>query len=238
MSVTWDIVQRAVILRGGELKADSASSLSTLYATADIDQTDLDDRAIEFPFLAINDAILNAASHMVKLIGLDVESPYRSYFAGVTSSIATGATIPTVSSTSKPVMGVIGDVKDASTSKRCTAAPYEAVIRLTNISAYFGTAPHHYYTDNTRIWHTRTNVVADVVMWSETDQRALMVTTPARGTCPFPDDLLPTLVEGSLSFLFKGQFNMDQAEYHRQRWNEMLASSGLKTPTQERIATQ
>jgi len=225
------------MIRANLLKADSASALATNYAVANIGDTEISDRGNMFPKLAVDDALLSSASRMVELIGLDKNSNHRTYFAGVTSSLATGVVIPTSSSTSKPVIGVIGDVRDASTAKRCSAAPYEAVIRATNIISYFNTQPHHYYTDNTRIWHTRTNVVADVVMWSETDQRALMITNPT-GACPFPDDLIPALVEGALSFLFRGEFNFQQAESHRARWNEMLADAGLKTPILERVATQ
>lgn len=153
--------------------------------------------------------------------------------------MATGATIPILSSTSKPVIGIIGDVRDASTSQRCTAVDYPEILRLTRLitASYFVTVPHHYYTDNVRIWHTRTNVTCDVVMWLESDQRTLMESTPARGACPFPESLIPALVEGALSALYKGQFNMDQADKHLARRNQLLQEAGMRTDVQQRIAT-
>lgn len=232
----YNIIQRSVFLRANLFVADTAAAIESAYILANPGATELDDRSVEFPYSACNDAILQSAERMVGLIGLDVESPYRSYFAGVTSSLATGATIPTTSSASKPVVGVIGEVRDASTSKRCTAVPYEAIIRLTNILSYFNTQPHHFYTDDTRIWHTRTNVVADVVIWLESDQRALLESNP-RGACPFPEVLFPALIEGALSFLFRGEFNLEQQNHHHNRWNELLQDAGIRTQIEQRIAT-
>ena len=66
--------------------------------------------------------------------------------------------------------------------------------------------------------------------------RASRSSTPTRGSCPFPDDLLPVLVEYSLSFLFKAGFNEETAELHRARANEMLVDLGIRTQVEERIA--
>lgn len=237
----WNIIQRQVILRANQLKADSATALETAYTDTDIGATEMSDRATSFPPTAIDDAILNSAGRMVELIGLDKDSHYRSYFAGSTSNLAgnvvTGTAIPTTSSTSKPIIGVIGVVRDSSTGKRLTAQPYEAIIRLINISSTFNQTPHHFYTDNTKIWHTRTNVVADVVIWLESDQRTLLTSTPARGACPFPESLHAALVEGALSFLFRGEFNLQQAEMHWNRWNTLLQDAGIRTSVEQRIAT-
>lgn len=228
------------MIRANQLKANSATALEAAYVVSNIGTTEMGDRATSFPKTAIDDAILDAGGRMVELIGLDKDSHYRSYFAGVTSNLAggvvTGTAIPTTSSTSKPIIGVIGTVKDSSTGKRVTAQPYEAVIRLINLSSSFNQSPHHFYTDNTKIWHTRTNVVADVVIWSDTDQRTLLTSNP-RGACPFPESLFAALVEGSLSFLFRGEFNLQQAEMHWNRWNTLLADAGIRTDVEKRIAT-
>lgn len=233
----WNIPQRAVILRADQLKADSATALESAYTTTNIGQTEMADRATSFPFTAVNDALLNSAGRMVELIGLDTSSHYRTYFKDVTASLASGADIPTTSATSKPIIGVIGDVRDAVTNRRLTAAPYADVIRLVDISSVVTLSPHHYYSDNKRIWHSRTNVVADVVIWSETDQRVLMNSTPNRGECPFPESLLGALIEGALSFIFRGEFNKEQAEQHWNRWNVLLQDAGIRTDVEQRIAT-
>lgn len=235
----YNIIQRQVIIRANQLKANSASALATAYDVTNIGDTEMGDRATSFPKKAIDDAILGAGGRMVELIGLDKDSHYRTYFAGVTSNLAggvvTGTAIPTTSSASKPIIGVIGNVRDSSTGKRVTASSYESVIRMINLASSFNQSPHHFYTDNTKIWHTRTNVVADVVIWSDTDQRGLLESNP-RGACPFPESLFAALVEGALSFLFRGEFNIQQAEMHWNRWNTLLQDAGIRTQVEQRIA--
>lgn len=233
MAETWDRVFRQVILRGNLLQADDASTLATNYTTALIGQTEMSDRAIMFPKVAVDDAILNAGDRMVGLIGLDKNSPYRSFFAGVTSNVASGAAIPLISSTSKTRVGVIGDVLDASTSKKCVAKEYQEVIGVGSMT--LKQSPHFYYTDNVRIWHTRTNVVIDIVVWDKADQLTLMAQTAGgvRGACPFPQELHEGLVCGALSYLFRGEFNVEQAKQWRATFNEVLAQLGTHLSSDE-----
>ena len=99
--------------------------------------------------------------------------------------------------------------------------------------------PYQFYTDNTRIWHTGTNIIADVVVWSKTDQAALMVSTPARGTCPFPEDLIEALVCGALSYIFRSTFNSSQINTWRGYFNDTLNSINPEMmPTLERAQAE
>jgi hypothetical protein len=132
--------------------------------------------------------------------------------------LATGALLPTSSSTSKPVIGVIGEVRDASGGALMNFAPERVVKGYNTLKTNIvKVQPNLYYSDNVRIWHTTTNVVADVVIWSKTDQLALMATNP-RGTCPFPEDLIELLVEGALAKVFRDKFNMEQAGIYQARF--------------------
>jgi len=227
MSVLWSIPQREIILRANQLMASSATALQTAYTATGIGQTQMSDRATEFPFEATNDALLEAGSQIVQAIGKDPHSPYRTYFAGVTASLASGANVPTTSSASKPVEGKIGDVLDASTSRKYTFAPFQVVQGYNTLKTnILKVNPYLYYTDNKRIYHTGTNVVADVVIWSVTDQTALMITDP-RGTCPFPESLLPLLVDGALSRIFRGSFNIAQAPEYYKKWVDGMNTLGV-----------
>lgn len=239
MSVLWDIPQRQVQLRANQLAADSASALQTVYTSAVPGQSGMGDRAVEFPFEAINDALLNAGDKIVRAIGQNPQSTYRAYFADVTASIASGAVIPVASTTSKPIIGQIGVVKDASSPfRKHTLAPFQIVqdynVLKTNI---LNVNPYLYFTDNTRIWHTSTNIVADVVIWSKTDQTALMISTPARGTCPFPEDLIEVLVCGALSYIFRGNFNIAQVGIWNNKFEAGLQALGVQ-PSITQIASE
>lgn len=225
MSVLYNVVQRQVQLRANQLAASNATDLATLYSSAVPGQAGMGTRAIEFPFVAINDAILNAGDTMVRAIGNNPESPYRNFFADVTSSLASGALLPTSSSTSKPIVGIIADVRDASNpNRKHKLAPYQVVedynVLKTNL---LKVNPYLYYTDNVRIYHTSTNIIADVVIWSKTDQTTLLESTPARGTCPFPEELIECLVCGALSYIFRGDFNVAQISTWRDYFNDCVS---------------
>lgn len=106
MAQNWDKIFRAVALRGNQLAADSASSLSTNYQNANIGQTQLSDRAIEFPETAIQDCILDACDKLMMAIGHNPRSSYRKNFlektcadaaGSLTSGLASGALFPTTS---------------------------------------------------------------------------------------------------------------------------------------------
>jgi len=223
MAVSYDKIQRAIILRANQLQADNASTLATNYANTTIGDTQMGDRAIEFPALAINDAILDAETKIIHAIGANVHSPYRNHFAGVTGNMTNGATIPNVDSFSVPKVGYITDVRDAATSQKLTAVPFQVVQGYNNLKTNIVKVnPYYYYTDNVRIWHTVTNAIADVVVWSRDTELALMVATPTRGNCTFPDALVEIIIIGSLSYIFRGDFNNQQAQAYRNYFEQAV----------------
>lgn len=235
MAVLWKIPQREVMLRANLFPATSGASQTTKYGVANPGDSQMVDRAVQFPELAVNDALLDAGDVMVGRIGRNPQSPYRIYFQDTTSNVASGALLPTSSSTSKPIIGVIGEVRDASGSALMNLAD-ERVVKGYNIlkTNIVKVQPNLFYTDNVRIWHTTTNVVADVVIWSKTDQLALMATNP-RGTCPFPEDLIELLVEGALANVFRDKFNIEQARIYQQRFDAHVQE---KLPVESLSMTQ
>jgi hypothetical protein len=218
---TWDKIQRAVMLKANELNAADASTLASVYSVSTIGQTELNDRAIEFPFAAINDAILDACGMIVERIGENVNSPYRSYFHDTTDSLTDGARIPEYSQAGHPVIGRIGTVRDATTNEELEMVPRQVVKGADSIT--LKVSPHLYAIDGSRIWHTRTSVIADVVVWESQVERYWLESSP-RGICPLPDALHPTIVNGALSIIFRGDFNSDQAPVYTTKFETVLAT--------------
>lgn len=221
MAETYEKIFRQVVLRANQLAADDTSALAASYVTSAIGDTQMADRAIEFPAMAINDAILNAGDRLVGAIGMDPYSPYRRFFAGVTANLATGSELPLLDSGNKTVVGVIGDVRDATSFKKLVSRNYQAVIGVSNL-ALLKQSVHWYYTDNVRIWHTRDNVICDVVVWDKADQLTLLTTNP-RGNCPFPQELHEALVCGALSYIFRSTFNIEQVMIWRRYFEAVIA---------------
>lgn len=222
MAETWDKIQRSVILKANELRADSATSVATAYATVLIGATQLGDRAIEFPFTAINDAILDASGKIVATIGGNPQCPYRSSFQDQTNNISSGGSITELSQSGAPIAGVINTVRDATTNKALEMKPRAVVTGYSNLTLKI--SPYYYYTDNVRIWHTRTNVVADCCVWDRAAERYWLESTFTRGDCPFPSPLHEVLIAGSLAMLFKDTFNNEQV----QMWHTYFADSLLR----------
>lgn len=217
----WNVIQRAIMLKANVVNAADASTLASVYSVATIGQTELNDRGIEFPFNAINDAILDAGGMIVERIGQNVNSPYRSYFHDVTDAILDGGRIPEFSQAGHPVIGRIGSVRDATTNEELEMVPRQVVKGADSITLKI--SPHLYAIDGVRLWHTRTSVVADVVVWESQVERYWLESSP-RGICPFPDALHPTLVNGALSILFRGDFNSAQAPAFAGKFESVLAT--------------
>ena len=209
------------MLKANELNAADASSLASTYSVATIGQTELNDRGIEFPFNAINDALLDAGGRIVERIGANPISPYRSYFQDQTDSITDGGRIPEISQAGHPKVGVIGAVYDSSTSEELEFVPRQVVKGADALNLKI--SPYLYNTDQFRIWHTRDAVIADIVVWEAQVERYWMESSP-RGQCPFPDALIKGLIDGALAEVFRGAFNLEQAGIYQNRFDSWLAT--------------
>jgi hypothetical protein len=217
---TWEKIQREVMLKANQLNAADASTLASVYSVTSIGQTQLNDRGIEFPFSAINDSILDAGGKIVNAIGHNINSPYRSYFHDQTDSISDGGRIQELSQAGHPKVGFIGAVYDSSTGKELELVSRPQVDGADALPLRI--SPHLYFTDQQRIWHTRTSVVADIVVWEAQVERYWMEAS-VRGDCPFPDSLNDVLVSGALTYLFRSKFNMEQADQWGARFQDGMS---------------
>jgi len=255
---SWDKIIRQVLLRANMLQADSAATLATNYAIANVGQTEMSDRAIEFPFEGVVDAILNACDRLIGLIALDKSSHYRSWFSDSITGLASGdllkfaapsgigQTTPITANTNSIRIGVIGSVFDSTTNAiPYTFKPFLDVTRRNKLSG-LKQPVYWYWTDNVRIYHTGTfnttpsTVSCDCVVWDKTFHRSAIAASVASGShiCPFPEDLHEAIVCGALSYLFRGSYNMDQVNKWREYFNETLIRIGAniaKDETQSRL---
>lgn len=214
------------MLRGNQMQADSAAALATLYASTTPDATSVGDRGTQFPPLAINDLILNAEEVIARRIAANPKSPYRNFLTEVSASIASGALIPVTSGSGKSRIGNIGVVRDASDSTVLTFAPKQVVLGVKALTTnILKKAQYLYFEDHTRIWHTRTNVTTDMITFDKSDERILMISSP-RGACRFPQDLHELIINGALSYMFRGDFNAGQVGIVRRYFMDGLNDLG------------
>lgn len=234
---TWDKIFRQIALRGNQLNSGNATTLQAAYTAAAIGQTQMDDKAVHFPKEAIDDAVLNACDVLVGAIGRNRHSDYRVHFRAASGNIASGDLLPmTAADNVTPRIGAIGEVYDQLTGTRLTAKPYQTVMAK-NDNSFVKSMVCWYFSDDTRIWHTCNAAVIDLVVWNKETARTAMNTTPTRGVCPFPEELHEAIVTGSLSYMFRQNFNTAQVGIWRGYFESVVArleaEPRLKTITQE-----
>lgn len=116
MSVAFNkVFQEVALMLGAVVGADAASSDTNYAAT-------LDDATLigpDFPKTAIKDAVVATLSEIVNAICETPHHPERGLFV-TNATVNSGDPLPTVTPlTNKPVIGVIGRVKDGSTGNVC-----------------------------------------------------------------------------------------------------------------------
>lgn len=198
MSVTYTRLVSEVGLRVRALNITTAASASAAYAA----QTW---KSARFPVESIQDAILNAVAHFAQVIAETANHPWRVYFLTVTGNLADKAAIPSAVS-SKPIIGVYGEVRDSSDGRHCSpknVSMIERIIRLAYDDYYFAIV-------GGKIRHTRTNVVMDVCTYDAATERAAL----AAGNMILPDPLEPAVVAHALSQLVVTDEYAGQAGYY------------------------
>lgn len=216
----YNTIIRNVLIRGNFFAGDG-SALESAYDTTHFSQASITRGDGEYTFNAIVDAILLAHEMLVASIGENRESEYRAWFTEASGNITHGSTIPLVGTGAKTRYGVISNVKDSSQNIYLTHQPREMVEMARANHSRSITDKYYFFTDDVRIWHTRTNVIADIVTWSKTADRTAILANNNTAACAMPDALIPDLLNGSLAFIFRDIFRMEQALQH---WQLFAAS--------------
>lgn len=207
---TWNSIIRRVLVRGNFFSGDAAQ-LVTSYDTAHFTQSLVTRNGAEYSFNAIVDSILDAHEMLVTAIGENPQSEYRRWFQDVTASIAHAELIPQTGTVTKERYGVISDVKDASLNRYLTHQPREMIETAKKGHPRMKLELFHYFTDNVRIWHTRTNVICEIVAWDKAAERAAIIANNEAAVCPMPSALHPALEIGSLAFIQRDAFGAEAA---------------------------
>ena len=223
MARTWSKVLRQILLRGNFFAGDAAAT-RIAYLTAPLNDSILTRNAAEYPFEAIADGVLQAMTQIVAAIGENRESNFRAPFLADTDPILNGGEIPDVSADGKPRYGLIRNVREYTDGsedyapRQLTHQPRTLIDIANRQSPRLSDTVFYYFTDDVRIWHTLDAVVAEIVAWDKEAERSAIVNNNATADCPLPDELLPALEFGSLSFIYRDTFNAENAAMNAQRF--------------------
>jgi hypothetical protein len=150
--------------------------------------------------------MLNGISKIVTNAANDGNHPYRPALISQTASLAYGGAVITNSS-SVPIIGVWGAVRDAATGQVLTKANLSQIrARVTNPSSMFKLPVYWWARDDVRVYHTVAGVIIDVVAYARPDTDALVLT----GNMPLPDDSTPACVQAALEECIRDDEFMSQ----------------------------
>lgn len=189
---------RELSIRINAVLATTTAGMETAYATSPLTSTQIGSPI--FPYTALVDTLFMGVGRYVDAISNSAH-PNRSYLRGLTSNVANKAALPTVTSGSIPVVGIPGDVYDASDGTPCDPMPLrEVVLRATNSGSFFKNETYWFNITGGTVYHTRTNVIIEVCQYSESAQRAILA---ANGDFFLPDDIQAGVVDESLRQAFR-----------------------------------
>lgn len=211
MAVAYRTILAAVALRINALIGTSASALETTYTTSPL--TDANFQSTIFPFTAIKGAVLNAEEKLAQKIANNADDPLRQYMADVTANLSNPSTLPSLSTNSKPIIGIFGAVRDATSGIVCSQMPLDMVRRRASATGLI--VPVWWFNiTGGRIEHTRTNVVIECCVYSRTDQATAF---DADGNILLADALEPDYISEALAILVRDDEFMEQARLYAAR---------------------
>ena len=206
MAVAYRTILAAVSLRINALIGTSASALEVTYTTSPL--TSANFQSTIFNFTAVKDAILNAEEKLAQKIANNADDPLRQYMANVTTNQASPSTLPSVSTNSKPIIGIWGAVRDATSGIVCSQMLLDVVRRRSSATSMV--IPCWWFNiTGGRIEHTRTNVVVECCTYSRTDQATIF---DANGDILLADALEPDYISEALAILVRDDEFIHQAQ--------------------------
>lgn len=218
MSVPYRIPLRELSIRINAVLATTTTQMEAAYITSPLTSTQIGSPI--FPYTAVVDTFFMALGRYVNAIANSAH-PARSYLRGVTSNIASESAFPTATAGSIPIIGVPGSIYDASDGTPCDWMPLrEVVMRSTNSGSFFKLDTYWYNLTGSTMYHTRTNVIAEVCQYSESAQRTILA---ANGDFLLSDDLQAPIVDEGLRQAFRDDEFIMQSEKFGQLSDQWLA---------------
>jgi hypothetical protein len=136
-----------------------------------------------------------------------------------TAALANKADLPSVDINSEQIIGQYGSVYDASDGTVCRMKPVGPIMRRNaNPGGFFRVSVYWYSMDDLRIYHTRTNVKADVCVYSRSVQSTAFDND---SNMLLPDSLADAIVCGAVGELVRDDEFMQQAQSYRSYYNEV-----------------
>jgi hypothetical protein len=205
MSLTYQQLLHDVALRMNALVGAQFAALQTTYTTTPLTQANF--KSADWPFDSFRDAIIMAEETVAQAIASTPSHPWRAYLDSQSASLANGVALPSIDTSSNPIIGVYGGVVDTGDGKPCTRQPIE-VVRRTVQETWRLYPLYIYATDGNRIYHSRPSVRLNVCKYNQTTQ---LTAFAANGNSVLPDAARSVIVAVAVSLMLKEKSNVDGA---------------------------
>lgn len=122
----------------------------------------------DFPLPAIQDAIIDAVTEIVRAIAETPRHPERVDFRDISGALSNRATLPQNGQGGTPFIGIFGRVYDSSNNKSLLPAPLDDVRNFNEFAAtiYSGFTPYWYAWNGAAIEHTRAAIFLEGCVWA------------------------------------------------------------------------
>lgn len=208
----------AVALRVNALDATTPVQMQVAYETRPLTNEMFDSSIV--PMNAIRDAIIQTEGKMAQTVALSGNRTLRAYLRALSTAQASGLPLP-IAATSKPVIGNLGAVLDASDGTVCTPQPV-AVVRNRLLAPLLYLAPAYYFAlDGATLLHTRTTVQLECCVYDGVDRTAAF---DANEVILFPDSLAEVYISGAIALLVRDDEFLAQATQYGGYFTTFLAT--------------
>ena len=216
MAVTYNTLLREIALAVNALTGATPAQLQSIYSTVPLTAGNFTSSI--FPFLGLVDKMLDGEAEVIRVAANTGNHPYRPFLISQTSALAYGATVST-NSAGTPVIGVWGDVREASSGQPLTKNELRQIQdRVINPNDMWLIPVWWYCRSDAKIYHTVTAAIIDVVAYARPNANALDLTS----NILLPDIALPTMTHAALMQCIRDDEFMAQGARYGEMFNQWV----------------
>lgn len=219
MSLNYHDCLASAALRISALIGTDKSALETTFLVRPL--TDANFQSTVFSFTSIKYSLRMAEEKLVRAIAAS-NDPMRDYIASTTAALANQAALPSLDINSKQIVGVWGDVHDASDGKPCRLNKLENIQRIIdNAGNRYLISEYFYNRTRQRIYHTRTGVKIDCCFY-DGDAQTTAINNNTAVLLPFATE--EAYVNGTVAMLVRDDEFSNQSKEYRANFQSTLES--------------
>lgn len=219
MAFTYHDIVADAALRISALIGVESAALNTTFLVRPLTQANF--QSTVFPFEPVKTAVLMAEGKLACAIAHS-NDPMRDYLHSTTAALANQAQLPSLDVNGKQIIGVWGDVHDASDGKPCRLNTLPNIQRIIdNAGSRYLLQSYFYNRTRDRVYHTRTTVKIDCCFYDATTQETA-IDNDSAVLLPFASK--EAYVSGTVAMFVRDDEFINQSARYRENFQNTLES--------------